>query len=147
MSTHFCITVRWLGDRFHGFIDGTESIEWPPSPFRLFQSLLASAHRYGMTEGRRQALAWLERQQNAPQLLAVADPATGVIFDHWVPDNDNLVAHRKGSIRKFRPVLHGDRPLVHYVWPINPDDQPPIGALDDLTATLVPFPLNEFRAA
>ncbi len=136
MSTHLCITVRWIGDRFHGFIDGTESIEWPPSPYRLFQSLLASAHRHGMTGGRRQALAWLERQQNAPELLAVSDPATGVIVDHWVPDNDNLITHRKGSIRKFRPVLHEDRPLVHYVWSINPADQPPVEALDDLAATL-----------
>lgn len=136
MSTHVCITVRWVGDRFHGFIDGTESIEWPPSPFRLFQGLLASAHRHGMTEDRRQALAWLERQQNPPQLLAVANPATGVIFDHWVSDNDNLVTHRKGAIRKFKPVLHGDRPLVHYIWLIKSNDQPPLEALDNLTATL-----------
>jgi CRISPR-associated protein Csb2 len=136
MSTHLCITVRWIGDRFHGFIDGTETIEWPPAPFRLFQAFVASAHRHGMTESRRQGLEWIERQQNAPELLAVADPATGVIFDHWVLDNDNLVAHRKGSIRKFKPVLHSDRPLVHYVWPINPADQPPIDSLDDLAATL-----------
>jgi CRISPR-associated protein Csb2 len=89
-----------------------------------------------MTEDRRQALAWLERQENPPQLLAAADPATGVIFDHWVPDNDHLVAHRKGSIRKFRPVLHGERPVVHYFWPVSVADQPPIDALDDLTSTL-----------
>lgn len=89
-----------------------------------------------MTEGKRQALAWLERQQNPPQLLAVADPAAGVIFDHWVPDNDNLIAHRKGSIRRFKPILHGDRPVVHYIWAINSADQPPLDALDDLTATL-----------
>jgi CRISPR-associated protein Csb2 len=136
MSTHLCITVRWIGDRFHGFIDGTESIEWPPSPFRLFQALVASAHRHGMNDSRRQALLWLERQQTAPELLALSDPNTGVIFDQWVPDNDNLVDHRKGSIRKFKPVLHGDRPIVHYVWSINPVDQPSIEELDDLAATL-----------
>jgi CRISPR-associated protein Csb2 len=136
MSTHLCITLRWLGDRFHGFIEGTESIEWPPSPFRLFQALLASAHRHGMSESRRAALAWIERQTVAPELLAMADPAIGAPFDHWVPDNDNLVDHRKGSIRKFNPILHGDQPVVHYVWPIPPTDDPPIDALDDLAATI-----------
>lgn len=32
--------------------------------------------------------------------------------------------------------MQGDRPLVHYVWPLNDEDEPPLDALDDLTAIL-----------
>jgi len=136
MSTHLCVTVRWISDRFHGFIDGTEVLEWPPSPFRLFQALVAGAHRYGLDEAKRDALAWIERQRIAPDVLASPQPATGIIFDHWVPDNDDLQTHRRGSIRKFWPVLLEASPLVHYVWRIDPSDQPPLADLDDLTSTL-----------
>lgn len=135
MSTHLCITVRWIGDRFHGFIDGTETLEWPPSPFRLLQALIAGAHRYGLNAAKSDALAWIERQL-APDVLASPQPSTGTLFDHWVPDNDNLLNHRRGSIRKFCPILLEASPLVHYVWQIDPSDQPSLAALEDLASTL-----------
>jgi len=43
MSSHFCISVTFLDPAFHGRADGGEP-EWPPSPLRLFQSLVAAAH-------------------------------------------------------------------------------------------------------
>lgn len=136
MSTHLCITVRWVGDRFHGFIDGTEILEWPPSPYRLFQALLAGAHRYGMDTAKSDALAWIERQRIAPDVLASPQPSTGPIFDHFVPDNDDFLKHRRRGIRKFCPTLLEASPLVHYVWRIDPSDPPTLAALDDLTSTL-----------
>jgi len=136
MSPHLFITVRWIGDRFHGFIDGTEVLEWPPSPFRLFQALVAGAHRYGLDATMSNALAWIERQPIAPDVLASPRPSIGTIFDHWVPDNDDLQEHRRGSIRKFCPTLLEAHPLVHYVWRIDPSDEPPLAALDELTSTL-----------
>jgi CRISPR-associated protein Csb2 len=71
--------------------------------------------------------------------LALAKPSIGSTFDYWVPDNDNLENHRRGSIRKLRPVLLERTPLVHYVWQVDPTDQPPLQALDDLTSTLGSF--------
>jgi CRISPR-associated protein Csb2 len=136
MSTHLCITVRWIGDQFHGFIDGTETLEWPPAPFRLFQALVAGAYRYGLDTAKHDALAWIERQRTPPDVLAPVQPLIGNIFDHWVPDNDNLVEHRRGSIRKFCPMFLQESPAVHYVWPIDSSDQPPLAALDEITSTL-----------
>jgi CRISPR-associated protein Csb2 len=43
MTRQLCISVNFLDPLFHGKADGGES-EWPPSPLRVFQALLASAH-------------------------------------------------------------------------------------------------------
>ena len=50
------ISVRLLDDRYHG--NGT----WPPSPFRLFQALVAAAYT-GSTASDTEtaALRWLEQ--------------------------------------------------------------------------------------
>jgi CRISPR-associated protein Csb2 len=136
MSTHLCISVRWIGDQFHGFIDGSEAIEWPPSPFRLFQALVAGAYQHGFDKTKSDAIGWIERQRFAPDILASPQPTIGTSFDHWVPDNDNALDHRRGSIRRFRPVLLEETPVVHYLWLIDPSDQPPMPALNDLVSTL-----------
>lgn len=136
MSNHLCITVRWITERFHGFIDGTEALEWPPSPFRLFQALLAGAHRYGLNESLNTALGWLEGQVVAPEIFAASHPSSGTVFDHFVPDNDNSLMHRRSGVRKFCPLLLNGSPIVHYLWQLNPDAPPPLEALDELTSTL-----------
>ena len=67
MSSIFCLTVRFLDPvpTFHGRGDGSEP-EWPPSPLRLFQALVAaSAARWpGSHFGdyAAPALKWLEAQ-------------------------------------------------------------------------------------
>src|SRR6516165_10389097 len=64
-SSYFCVSVAFLDPAFHGRRDGGE-LEWPPSPLRLFQALLAASaarwreslfHDYAVP-----ALKWLERQ-------------------------------------------------------------------------------------
>src|ERR1700739_2161422 len=42
MSLYLCLTVRFLDLYFHGRIDDG-SPEWPPSPMRAFQSMIAVA--------------------------------------------------------------------------------------------------------
>ena len=42
MPAHLCLSVTFLDGEFHGRRDGGES-EWPPSPLRLFQALVATA--------------------------------------------------------------------------------------------------------
>ena len=45
--THLLLTVRFLDDRYHGLLDRGGPVEWPPSPFRLFQALVAGVARRG----------------------------------------------------------------------------------------------------
>jgi CRISPR-associated protein Csb2 len=45
--THLLLTVRFLDDRYHGLLDRGGPPEWPPSPFRLFQALVAGVARRG----------------------------------------------------------------------------------------------------
>ena len=48
--THLLIAVHWLDDRYHGLLDREGPPEWPPSPYRLFQALVAGAARRGELE-------------------------------------------------------------------------------------------------
>ncbi|MBX9622589.1 MAG: type I-U CRISPR-associated protein Cas5/Cas6, partial [Gemmataceae bacterium] len=42
MGSSFCVSVTFLDPAFHGRGDGGEP-EWPPSPLRLFQAVVAAA--------------------------------------------------------------------------------------------------------
>lgn len=79
------IEVTFTAGHFHGE-------EWPPSPARLFQALVAGSHHgaHGLIHQavRDEALSWLERQQ-PPSILA---PETVRQREHlisYVPNNDD----------------------------------------------------------
>src|SRR5579875_3303449 len=77
------ICVRLHDGRYHGKDD------WPPSPARLFQALVAGAGLSGPLEKNdREALKWLE-QQPAPIIAAPRawQPREGVLF--YMPNNDS----------------------------------------------------------
>jgi CRISPR-associated protein Csb2 len=114
------ITVRLLSDRWHGEGD------WPPSPFRLFQALVAGT--YGgrwRSEGDRvandRAFAWLERL-DPPMVLAPRNKAAASV-QYFVPNNDlDSVGNdprRSPDIRTakiLKPlVIEGDEPFV-FIW-------------------------------
>ena len=44
MPSHFCLSVCFLDAAFHGRGDSGKS-EWPPSPHRVFQALVAAGAR------------------------------------------------------------------------------------------------------
>jgi len=75
------ISVRFLDGRYHGAGD------WPPSPARLFQALLAGAAR-GKTvdEQARAALKWLEALP--PPVIAAPVARAGQGYTNYVPNND-----------------------------------------------------------
>lgn len=81
MPRALIIAVRFHDGRFHG------RPEWPPSPARLFQALVAAAATGAHIEDRdQQALAWLECLDSP---LIVAPPARkGQPFANFVPNND-----------------------------------------------------------
>jgi len=74
-----------LHDRFHGMAFGAP--EWPPSPARVFQALVA-----GVARGRRiaaadaRALEWLEAL--APPRIGAPRSRAGTPGALWVPNND-----------------------------------------------------------
>lgn len=122
--THILITVHWLDGRYHGLLDREGPPEWPPSPYRLFQALVAGVARSGELEadsGR--ALDWLQRL-NPPMIIAPRS-RPGLVVTHFVPNNDgDKKPDRQDRLtsKTFRPTLMLDPPNVHYLWEI-PLDQ------------------------
>lgn len=135
MPSHFCLSVRFLDAVFHGRGDGGER-EWPPSPLRVFQALVAAAARRNAGElatGTLSALKWLERQTEAPVVIApagiegagyrlsVPNNAMDIVARAWSRGNDsnsgdaNPATHR--TMKAVRPtLLAGD--ATYYLWPL-----------------------------
>jgi len=127
------LTIRFIDPVFHGRRDGGEP-EWPPSPLRVFQALVAAAARSpGGIAGYVPALTWLERQPE-PALIAPAGTATtgcclsvpnnamDLVAEAWSRGNysnsgdASPATHR--TMKRVRPtrLLGGD--AVHYLWPL-----------------------------
>lgn len=134
MPSHFCVSIRFLAPAFHGRRDGGEP-EWPPSPLRVFQSLVAAAAaRCGekaLASHARLAFTWLEHQP-APILIAPAGiPSSGyrlsvpnnvmdIVAKAWCRGNDsnsgdaNPATHR--TMKPVRPTLLIGGDTVHCLW-------------------------------
>ena len=128
MSNNLVVSVRFLQPRSHGRGDGGDP-EWPPSPLRLLQALVAASA--GHWNERQQldyavsALKWFE-ELPSPTIVAPKGIPSTVRTQFYVPDNttDLLVpAWKKGEVDKgskraekvIRPVhLLGDS--LHYLF-------------------------------
>lgn len=123
MATHgLLMEVRLLTDRYHGTRD------WPPSPFRVFQALVAGA--YGgrwATEpraGKDAAFEWLERLE--PPLTAAPAKLTGRETTYYVPNNDLDAKggdpRQAANIRVAKEVVPALIPrdaTLLYAWPFD----------------------------
>jgi CRISPR-associated protein Csb2 len=139
MPSRFCLSFRFLDPAFHGRSDGAAR-EWPPSPLRVFQSLIATAARRNAGEPAssvRAALEWLEEQQppvvfapagfeGAGRRLSVPNNAMDIVARAWSRGNEsnsgdaNPATHR--TMKAVRPtLLLGD--ATHYLWQL-PDPVP-----------------------
>jgi CRISPR-associated protein Csb2 len=139
MPSYFCLSVTFPDPAFHGKGDGREP-EWPPSPLRVFQALVAAAAgRWG--EGKRldyarAALQWLE-EQPPPEItappgrvargyrLSVPNNAMDLVGRAWSDGNyfgagdASPATHR--AMKPVRPThLHGGD-SVHYLWELSDD--------------------------
>jgi CRISPR-associated protein Csb2 len=123
MAMHaLLVEVRFLTDRYHGTVD------WPPSPFRLFQALVAGAYGGRWSSEPREtkdaAFEWLERL-DAPHVGAPRK-ASGRITTYYVPNNDLDALggdpRRTADIRVAKNVapllVAGDVPVL-YAWPFD----------------------------
>lgn len=116
MARAVVISVRFHEGRYHGAND------WPPSPARLFQALVAGAARgSAVTEKDAAALRWLEALP--PPTIAVPPSRPGQGLRTFVPNNDlDAVGGdpaRVGEIRAPKPIRprHFDAAsALVYLW-------------------------------
>lgn len=115
------ISIRVHDGFYHG------SGEWPPSPARLFQALVAGAARgENLSQHEAAAFKWLE-SLDAP-LIVVPSALKGQLFRNFVPNNDLDAMggdpKRIGEIRTAKPVrayiFDAAQPLL-YAWTFEPD--------------------------
>jgi CRISPR-associated protein Csb2 len=125
------IAVRFHDGRYHGHSD------WPPSPARLFQALVAGVGQgEALAEKDQCAFAWLESLE-AP-VIAVPPMRAGQGFRNYVPNNDRdsvegreFRNHREylkalADIRApklIRPVLFNAETPLLYVWKFDSESE------------------------
>lgn len=152
MKQFLCIQVRFLRGSFHGRGDG-DAPEWPPSPLRLFQALVAAASsRWGkQNHPAIDSLRWLERL-SAPEILAPPARKTAS-FRLYVPNNTAdlaVTAWKKGDqsdlkdVKKYRDMRtekdvrshqierEGEDAPVSFVWSVKKLDGDPSLDIDEL---------------
>lgn len=112
--------VRLHDGRYHGEGD------WPPSPARLFQALVAGAGLGGpLAEAEKAALEWLESQP--PPVIAAPlawQPRRGVLL--YMPNNDSDAiggdpsknAKIRTATKVFRPRFFDAGVPFVYAWPL-----------------------------
>jgi len=126
MTASLCISVTFLDPLFHGMGDG-DVPEWPPSPMRLFQALLAGS-RTGCrgptwSDAKAAAFHWLEGRAPPDIVAPVARRATGSIL--FVPNNDaDKTFDRQDRLtsKTVRPQRLTDGDTLHYLWPLRAGD-------------------------
>jgi len=154
MSAYLRISVTFLDPRFHGRGDRGRP-EWPPSPLRLFQAMVAAnADRLDDIATVR-GLEWLERQ--TPPIILAPDFEIGSPFRLSVPNNSmdlvgtawskgnyfgtgdsNPATHR--TMKTVRPVKMQDGETLFYLWPMGDEseiDSVAVNALIDAANRMV----------
>lgn len=116
------IKLTFATRRYHGRRREDE-LEFPPSPARLFQALIAGSHcgAYSMlhTAKRDCALQWLESLE-PPVIKAPAACLTGVGITNYVPNNDdgskeNRLEHIR-TAKSFLAKVFPPNATLHYCW-------------------------------
>ena len=109
------VEVRLHEGRFHGMPD------WPPSPARLFQALVAGgAKQHQLPKPIKAALRWLESRP--PPTIAAPHARVGAAMTVYVPNNDldakggrpDRVPEGVDSI--LRPDLAASGPYADSSW-------------------------------
>src|SRR5438045_4338401 len=113
------------------FDGGYHGEEWPPSPARLFQALIAT-RQFALlhTDKADDALRWLESLA-PPSILTAFARRSGQRLLTYVPNNDNYlphVRHKKGlghvlaEKRLAAWAITGDRAVTYrWTFPASPD--------------------------
>ncbi len=143
----FLVEVRFHQGRYLGRRD------WPPSPARLFQALVAGAAvGEAISETARSALLWLERQA-PPEVFAPASVLGRQVIE-YVPNNDLDGEKTRGDPERVAQIrvpkelcahlFDADKPFL-YAWRV-PEKDVPIQALEDLALGLYRLGLGQDAA-
>ena len=117
MTRYLVLSVRFLDDRYHGLTAQGEKAEWPPSPFRLFQALIAGNARPALPAELDSALNWLEGLR--PPTIVAPVAMEGLERLTYVINNYSHKDAKSRAPKTIRPMLmNGDR-LVQYAWPFD----------------------------
>ena len=116
------LSVRLLDGRYYGAGD------WPPSPFRLFQALVAAAHAGRVaSDDEHAALRWLENQP--PPVIAIPKASESANTTYYVPRNgadafggDLAKAAKARDAKHSRPHLFNDKIPFLYAWTFDSDE-------------------------
>lgn len=123
MTRYLTIHVRAYEGRYHG--DGDEL----PSPFRLFQALVAGAGISGpLDDQTKKALTWLEELPGAP-IIASPRLVHGQAVTMFMPNNDldkfggdvRNIAKTRGAQKVWRPRHFDPEVPWIYAWPFAED--------------------------
>lgn len=122
MKRYLVISVRTHDGRYHG--EGDEF----PSPFRLFQAMVAGAGLSGpLDDYTKEALAWLEKLD--PPIIASPRMIKGQTVYWFVPNNDldkfhgdaRNIAKTRGAKKVWRPRIFDSAVPWIYAWPFTAD--------------------------
>ena len=127
MKHALLVTVRFHDGRYHG-LDNRKASEWPPSPSRLFQALMAGAAKGALVPVETQAaLDWLEMLP--PPAIAAPRGLVGKRFVNFVPNNDLDAVLSKGKEpdlekavaktrvgKQFQPIHFDSSTPILYCW-------------------------------
>jgi len=140
MTRYLCISVTLLDPLFHGRGDLDEP-EWPPSPMRLFQALLAGS-RAGCRDSdwsqmKAEAYRWLERRE--PPIIIAPPARRAAGYTLFVPDNDSdtkFERHERLAKKTVRPhrILSDGPATLHYLWDIAQDEWEQVSPLAEVLA-------------
>lgn len=151
MSSYLHVSVTFLHPTCHARMGKEDAArnEWPPSPLRLFQAMVAGAAARWAGDGAWTAggcaahsaaaplatLRWLESLcTSSPPTILAPRAVTGQAVPRYVPNNSadvvaakwakgNALATFEDRTKKvFRPTHMLDGSTVHYLWPLT-DEQ------------------------
>jgi CRISPR-associated protein Csb2 len=127
MPDYFCISVTFLDPLFHGKGDGDEP-EWPPSPMRVFQALLAGSRtgcrNIEWSTAKSDAFRWLERRKAPVIITPSARRASASTL--FVPNNDSdkeFDRQDRLTTKHIRPHRLLDGSTLHYLWRIDESEE------------------------
>ncbi len=117
MSQALVIRVHFHEGRYHGAGD------WPPSPARLFQALVAAAGLHGRLAAVRDSLEWFEKLPSPP-IIGAPKERRGQRVMFYMPNNDldavqgdpRNAAKIRTAKKFFSPWLFDASTAFLYVW-------------------------------
>lgn len=119
------LSFWFLSPWFHGRRN-EGAPEWPPSPLRVFQALVAAEARNGTLESSRGAFIGLEEgaapviiapeaERSVGYRLSVPHNAMDIVGKQWIRgDEGNAAEHR--TMKNLRPCRLPEEAVVHYAW-------------------------------